>query len=167
MSFDQLNYYMNTVSYNDTLGDYAAGDFNIIKPVMLDGETVGTMYFAHSGALYYNVDTEKIFNMKKDLEVVLSYGEAVKFITENYEVYDSREIDGATVYLAKDADGNRYLFYALNQGGLVLESEFEASYTTIEFLEEDDGLYVTVYPFAGPHGTTTMRQRVSADTYLF
>ena len=164
VSFDQLNYYMNTVSFDCSEG--FAADFNHIKPLMLDGETVGSIYVDQGGVARYNVDTEKIFDMKKDLEVILSYDEAVKFITENYEVCDSREIDGATVYLAKDKDGNRDLFYALKQGGLVLESEFENSYTTVEFSDDEDGLCIKVYPFAGPHGTTTMSQRVSADTYI-
>ncbi len=163
VSFDQLNYYLNQVS-GDCSDEFVA-DFNHIKPVLLDGETVGTMYVDHDGFLSYNVDTLKIFDMKKDLEVILSYDEAVKFITGNYEICDSREIGGATVYLAKDKDGNRDLFYALKQGGLVLESEFENSYTTVEFSDYEDGLYVKVYPFAGPHGATTMRQKVNAEMY--
>ena len=85
------------------------------------------------------------------------------------EVVDSRNVDGATVYLVKDEGGTRYLFYALKQGDLVLQSKqgYDPYYKTVEFAEEDGNLYLIVYPISDSHGhPATSRMQISLDKYI-
>ena len=163
-TFDQLNHYNNSGLYLN-VSDAFLQDTYRIRPFYMDGEEVGTLWVNFSGTIKMNTDLDKIYEHTKDLCEVLSYDEAVDYITTDFTVIDRRDLESASVFLA-EKDGDKYLFYALKKGGLILEWKSMGDYyDTIEIREDEEGMYLYVYPFAGPHGATGMRQSIDPERY--
>ncbi|MCH5185910.1 MAG: hypothetical protein J1F64_07275 [Oscillospiraceae bacterium] len=162
-SYDQLNYYGNTLSVN--IGEDFGRDTYRIKPFYTDGCEVGTLWIDSSGFPNINADLEKLYGLLKDRCVILGYDEAVNYITTGYTVTDRRDTGNASIFLA-EKNGAKYLFYAMKKGDIILEWEDAANnYDIAEITDREDGLYLHVYPFGGPHGPTDMYQPIIPEAY--
>jgi len=54
---------------------------------------------------------------------MLTYEEAKQYVSDNFEVLDTREDENAVTYLAKKGEV-RYLLHAMKRGGLVQDGIF-------------------------------------------
>ena len=164
VTYDQLNRYQNTLSIETS--EAFLQDTYRIKPFYLDGREVGTLFVDAKGATWCNADLETLCELLKDRCVVFSYDEAVDYVTTGYTVIERRDLETASVFLA-EKDGGKYLFYAMKKGDLILEWQtLEAdTYDIVKIVDEEDGMYLYVYPFAGPHGATGMMQPIQPEIY--
>lgn len=128
---------------------------------------VGNMYMAPDGRDITRFDEYAVYELAKDKPVILTYEEALEYIHNNYdEILDTYSDDGGDVFIARRGD-MRYLLYALKRGGLVVEGQYDDSYTTLELSERDGTAYIRVAPFGGPHGATTMSSKIDTWFYNF
>lgn len=95
-----------------------------------------------------------------------TYDEAMEFLTGKYELTDRIDNDDYTVLLMKDEEKNDLVYAIKKSGGCLLIGNYTEGKTIgILFGEEQNELIVTVYPFAGPHGTTTMHESHRLDEW--
>ncbi|MBO5409359.1 MAG: hypothetical protein J6A61_08210 [Clostridia bacterium] len=100
-----------------------------------------------------------------------THDEAKVYFTENYRILKEIENDNYTVLMVEnDADG-LLLVYINKQGGYVLDTflngykdrELDISFEPVP--ENSNTVNLSVYPFGGPHGTTTANFVVDLDLY--
>lgn len=163
VTFDQFNdYYDTTTRFN--FSEAFGKDINHIKPLIMNGETIGSMYVSDRGDVYTDIDMDLLYEKTKNMSVVLSYDQAKKFIEKSYNILDKRDTDSATIYLT-EKDGVKYLFYAMKKGGLSYEGSYD--YDTVELRDSEDGVMLYLYPFAGTHGTTSATLILEPNIYDF
>lgn len=120
--------------------------------------------------LMYFYDTEKTLELtSKAKSPQVSYDEAVKYFSEKYEIVNRLDNDDYTALHINDAaDG--VLFIYINKNGGYIMDDFFKSYGDREvkvwFKENEKNIVLhSVYPFGGPHGTTTMRYESELDSF--
>ena len=170
-SFDQMNSY--SCSFGTEFSDDYKNDTYKLKTVFINGEAVGTMFIDNDEFVQAQYNRQVLYRHAKDLSKMLSYEEAKQYVSENFEILDTREEKNATTYLAKQGDV-RYLLHAMKNGGLVQNGVFDSSFTTVELGEianpeaSDFGRpYVYLYPFGGPHGATGCQLIYETDGFDF
>lgn len=135
-TFDHLGSYSGNVSYE--FSDEFKNNIYVINPVYLDETVVGQVVMQPSGMAAFKMNNREMHLKTSGLEKVLTYGEAVQYIKDNFEVVTEKQLDNASVYLAKK-DGSHYLLFAMANGGLVCESKYDSSYRTVELVTNDAG----------------------------
>ena len=118
--FDQMNevYSVGSANYSDEF----LNDTYKLKPILHNGEKIGTMYIDWKGRVYSDIDERKVYKIVKDLPDVLSFEEAVSYIEENFDIIDTCENEKAKYFLAeKEGEQWRFLLYAQKTKGLVVE----------------------------------------------
>ena len=157
-SFDQLNPYWCTLETE--FSESFLTDAYKIKPIYMNGEMAGTFVLDSEGRVTAQLQHQTLYRHTKDIAEILTYEESVQYISDNFEIIDTREDENAVTYLAKQGD-THYLLHAMKNGGLVQDGVYGSQYTTVELGEVTDPEssdfgqpYVYLYPFAGPHGTT-------------
>lgn len=170
-TFHQLNSYR--CKLETEFSESFLNDAYQIKPVYMNGEYAGSFVLDGEGWFTAQFQFPTLYKHTKDLAEVLTYEEAKQYVSENFEILDTREEKNATTYLAKQGDV-RYLLHAMKGGGLVQDGIFPSSYTTVTLGEvttpdaSDFGRpYVYLYPFGGPHGPTSCQLVYSTDRFDF
>lgn len=170
-TFDQLNPYQCTLETE--FSENFLRDAYRIKPVYMNGEYAGNLVLDGEGGFVAQFQFHTLYKHTKDLAEMLTYEEAKQYVSDNFEVLDTREDENAVTYLAKQGEV-RYLLHAMKRGGLVQDGIFHSGYTTVELGEvtnpenSDFGQpYVYLYPFGGPHGATSCKLMYATDQFDF
>ena len=135
-SFDQLNSYSGSTEFN--YSDAFKSSVYVIKPVYFDDSVVGQVVMQPNGIAAFNMNDDAMHLKTDSLETVLSYGEAVKYINDNFKIVDTMQTSNSTIYLAKKDDVH-YLLFAMANGGLVCESKYDSSYYEVKLIKNDAG----------------------------
>lgn len=137
-TFDQLGSYSGSVKFN-----YSAefkNDIYRIKPVYFNDTVVGQVVMKPNGMAAFNMNDRSMYLKTKDLEQILTYEDSKLYIKENFEVITEKDDENATIYLAKKDDVH-YLLFAMKNGGLVCDSKYDSSYSSVELLTDSEGIH--------------------------
>lgn len=169
-SFDQENSYESWLEVNMT--DEFESDTYRIKDMLYNDNgamrKVGTMYVDEDGTERDSIDFGILSRYTEGLAEILSYEEATKYVQDNFAVLDKRSYDLGDSYIAQRGD-KKYWLITYKNGGFVCSYGTDAN-ISLTFKSDSAGIdYVDVYPFGGPHGTTTMSMEVksSMEYYQF
>ena len=98
-----------------------------------------------------------------------SYDESMEYFLSKYEIVNRLDNDKFTVLHINDQTDGVIFIYINKNGGYIVDDFFKA-YSDKEvkiWLDEKDQNVVchSVYPFAGPHGATTMSYESNLDGF--
>ncbi len=148
-TFDQLNPFGSTLATNFS-DDFKSAIYQI-NPVILNGKTVGQMIMKPYGVAAFRFNNASMQTETDGLATILSHDEAKKYVADNFKIVTEKEDKNATIFLA-EKDGVHYLLFAIKNGGLVCESKYDSSYSTVRLDTNDDGehyLYIESDNFSG------------------
>ncbi|MFA7636154.1 MAG: hypothetical protein WCX81_00135 [Monoglobales bacterium] len=165
-SFDQLNPFGGNIKFN--FSDDFKADVYKIKPVILNNETVGQMVMKPGGMAVFSMNDALMHSKTRELETVLSYGEAIEYVVSRFEVVGEGNSENATIFLAKK-DDIHYLLFAMKNGGLVCDSKYGSSYSKVELISENGvpSLKLESKNFAGTMPISTMGYEFSDSPALY
>lgn len=98
-----------------------------------------------------------------------SYDESMDYFLNKYELVNKLDNDKYTVLHINDSTDGVLFVYINKNGGFIIDDFFRAysdSEVKIWLDEEEQNLvHHSVYPFAGPHGATTMSYESNLDSF--
>lgn len=180
-NYDPFNEFFSNIYSDEYTEEYLAETF-VLKPLYF--EVNGKKYEA---GLCFTTDRrydeilikspEVAYNILKPLVTApVSSEEALKLLSDGvkFETLDSIETEDFffLVVLDKEKEDELYnqIYYIAvkKTGGYAKISTSSSHYTTRELKKTGiNKIYVTVSPFAGPHGSTTMGTEFDLNNYIF
>lgn len=136
-TFDQLNPFKSIVKFN--FSEQFSSEIYRVKPVYLNGEPIGQMIMKPNGIAALAINDRSMYLQTNKLEVVLTFDEAKKYVADNFEIVTQKEDENAVIYLSKK-DSTHYLLFAMKNGGLVCDSKYDSSYSSVT-LDTRDGIH--------------------------
>lgn len=150
---------------------------NVISPLYIDinGEKTEVGFVVNNPNNEYEVlmhfpDVEKAIKLtSKAKSPRKSYNESMDYFMNKYEIVNRLDNDKFTVLHINDQTDGVLFIYINKNGGYIVDDFFRA-YSDKEikiWLDEKDQNVVrhSVYPFAGPHGATTMSYESNLNGY--
>lgn len=183
-SYDPLNDIYSTLFTVYQHDEIPSAECYILQPLYLKVNDqlieAGICWLKDMYDLYY-IDTiwdeaklTEVINMLKNNTAKLSYDESLKlFYSDDYIVYDRYDNKDYTVLIvksnAKIRDDSRKIVAIRKSGGYfkLRNADDTAGRTETFILGDDNVLEISIYPFAGPHGTTTLTDRIELDKMYF
>lgn len=155
-TFDQLNPFNSILVVN--FSDEFKNSIYQICPVIINGTTVGQMIMKPDGVAAFRINDQAIHAQTDGLALVLSYDDAKKYVAASFKIITQKEDENATIFLAQK-DGEHYLLFAMKNGGLVCESKYDSSYTTVKLDTKENGehyLFIENNSFSGSMTISTV-----------
>lgn len=157
---------------------YSEGfDKNSIKPLYLEvngekteiGLTVRNLNYEDiDSPIIFVYDVEQARGLiKKGKSPKKSHDEAVEYFSTNYNVVEKLESSKYTALKIINEEEGRFFVYINKNGGYVVDTFMQFHEATEEkmWFEGDNVFVHSMYPFGGPHGTTTIQWVSELDTY--
>ncbi len=153
--------FQNTYNYSKDFDKYSINKLYID----INGEKyeIGTSVAINTNGA--DVTHFSITNIQKAEELIkkvktpqMSYNEAISYFNNNYKVVDNIENEEYAVLLVKEPikDVTYFVVSVKKSGGFVVLEQWRHSNIQIKIeFEKDNILNEIIYPWAGPHGTTT------------
>lgn len=177
--FDPLNPF-----YSDFyLDESNTNEMNVIKPLYLelDGEKeeIGTYFYNSDGYDEFIInDTEyiktKLENYKAGKKTATTYEETLSFFDDkvNYETFKSMKTEEYTLLLVRNLKSdyeNKVMYISVNneKGDFVVmfNKMYDYDITELEKTEKNT-VDISVYPFAGPHGSVTAHTEYNLEWFF-
>ncbi len=164
----------------DDVKDYNYGEgfeADTIAPLYIDvagektqvGLAVANPNSKHETLLHF-FDVEKTLALTAQAKAPQkSYDDAKKYFLEKYQIVNQLDNDDYTVLHINDKTDGVLFIYINKNGGYIIDDFFKAYVDSeVKIWFKEDGKNVvchSVYPFAGPHGATTMQYDSELDQF--
>lgn len=168
--YDNMNPYYSTINYTGG----TSIETGVITPVYIEAENkkteIGQLLLTQNGTIpIIKCDLEASEKAVRHIIKNLTYDEAFDFINENYEIEKTFENDDYTIVSAitKDADANGKYAIAVKKTGGMICFEHLGPNQNLDIKFNGNEAEFIIFPFGGPHGTTTMHVKYNLDWYSF